>query len=115
SPDNHDFKAIDAGNLTYGLTGLFKLPANFEISTDIGVDSRFGYNAAVVNKSDILWNARVSCTLGKGKWLIALDGFDLLNQLRNVSYSVNPQGRIEVRTNTLPRYALLHVQYRLNL
>lgn len=115
SPDNHDFKAIDAGNLTYGLTGLFKLPANFEISTDIGVDSRFGYNAAVVNKSDILWNARVSCTLGKGKWLIALDGFDLLNQLRNVSYSVNPQGRVEVRTNTLPRYALLHVQYRLNL
>lgn len=58
---------------------------------------------------------RISCSLAKGKWLIALDGYDLLNQLRNVTYNVNPQGRVEIRTNTVPRYALLHVQYKLNI
>lgn len=115
SPDNIGFTNINAGDVSYGLTGLFKLPANFEISTDIGANSRFGYNSALVNRTEILWNARISCALDKGRWIIALDGYDLLNQLRNVSYTVNPQGRIEVRTNTLPRYAMLHVQYRLNL
>ena len=115
SPDNIGFVNINAGDVSYGLTGLFKLPANFEISTDIGANSRFGYNSALVNRTEILWNARISCALDQGRWIIALDGYDLLNQLRNVSYTVNPQGRIEVRTNTLPRYAMLHVQYRLNL
>lgn len=115
SPDNIGFTNINAGDVSYGLTGLFKLPANFEISTDIGANSRFGYNSALVNRTEILWNARISCALDKGRWIIVLDGYDLLNQLRNVSYTVNPQGRIEVRTNTLPRYAMLHVQYRLNL
>ncbi|MDE6513988.1 MAG: outer membrane beta-barrel family protein, partial [Muribaculaceae bacterium] len=115
SPDNIGFTNINAGDVSYGLTGLFKLPANFEISTDIGANSRFGYNSALVNRTEILWNARISCALDKGRWIIALDGYDLLNQLRNVTYTVNPQGRTEVRTNTLPRYAMLHVQYRLNI
>lgn len=44
-----------------------------------------------------------------------LDGFDLLHQLSNVSYNVNAQGRTETYTNVLPRYAMLHVQYRLNI
>ncbi|MDE7143876.1 MAG: outer membrane beta-barrel family protein, partial [Muribaculaceae bacterium] len=115
SPDHRGFRPINAAEFNYGLNYVVNLPANFHISTDFGAYTRIGYGSKELDKTDLVWNARVSCTLGKGKWLIALDGFDLLNQLRNVSYSVNPQGRIEVRTNTLPRYALLHVQYRLNL
>jgi len=115
SPDNVGFNAINAADISYGITGMFKLPANFEISTDIGANSRFGYNSNLVNRTEILWNARISCSLDKGRWIIALDGYDLLNQLRNVTYNVNPQGRTEIRTNTLPRYAMLHVQYRLNI
>lgn len=115
SPDNRDYNSFNATDLSYGITGLFKLPANFEVSSDIGANSRFGYNSNLVNRTEILWNARVSCTLDKGRWVISLDGFDLLNQCRNVTYNVNAQGRTEVRTNTLPRYAMLHVQYRLNI
>ena len=43
-----------------------------------------------------------------------VDGFDLLGQLDNVTRIVNAQGRTETYTNVLPRYALLHVVYRLN-
>lgn len=114
-PKNNAYNDINAANISYGVTGLFRLPANFEISTDIGANSRFGYNQQIVNRTELLWNMRISCSLAKGKWLIALDGYDLLNQLRNVTYNVNPQGRVEIRTNTVPRYALLHVQYKLNI
>ena len=43
-----------------------------------------------------------------------LDGFDLLHQLNNVTYNINAQGRTETWTNVLPRYGLLHIQYRFN-
>lgn len=115
SADNIGFAAINAADLSYGITGLVKLPANFEISTDIVANSRFGYNYVLVNRTEILWNAHVSCSLDKGRWIIALDGYDLLNQFRNVTYNVNPQGRVEIRTNTISQYALLHVQYKLNI
>ena len=44
-----------------------------------------------------------------------LDGFDLFHQLSNVTYATNAQGRTVVWNNVLPRYLLLHVQYRLNI
>lgn len=39
---------------------------------------------------------------------------DLLHQLSNTTYEVNAQGRTETWSNVTPRYALLHVIYRLN-
>ena len=50
----------------------------------------------------------------KGKLILMLDGFDLLNQLSNITQTMNAQGRTETWTNTLHRYVLLHAVYRLN-
>lgn len=44
-----------------------------------------------------------------------LDGFDLLHRLSNVTYSINAQGRTVTYTNTLPRYVLFHVIYRIDV
>ena len=44
-----------------------------------------------------------------------VDGFDLLHKLNNVDYTVNQAGRLVTYTNTLPRYILFSVQYRLNI
>ena len=44
-----------------------------------------------------------------------LDAFDILNQLSNVTYGVNAQARTVTYTNVLPRYAMLHVQYKFNI
>jgi len=43
-----------------------------------------------------------------------LDGFDILNNLSNITQTVNSQGRTETYRNALPRYVMLHVIYRLN-
>ena len=67
-----------------------------------------------MNGTDLVWNARLTCPLAKGRILLALDGFDLLGQLSNVTRAINAQSRTEAYTNTLPRYALFHAIYRFN-
>ncbi len=50
----------------------------------------------------------------KGSLVAMLDGFDMLHNLSNVTYSVNAQARTETYVNVLPRYFMLHIQYRFN-
>ena len=110
-----DFTPFQATTLNYGLTGIFKLPANFGVSTDLTCYTRQGYADNALNTTDIVWNARLSYTAFKGSWIFMLDGFDILNQLSNVTYGVNAQARTVTYTNVLPRYAMLHIQYKLNI
>jgi hypothetical protein len=62
-----------------------------------------------------VWNARLAKSLLNGDLTIAVDGYDILGQLSNVAYDINSQGRTETRYNTLPRYAMFHAIYRLNI
>ncbi|WP_289747117.1 hypothetical protein [Paramuribaculum intestinale] len=109
------FNNFSATTLQYGLTGLVNLPKSITLSSDLTAYTRRGYADPSLNTTDVVWNARISYAIPGGKWVIMLDGFDLLHQLSNVSYNVNAQGRTETYTNVLPRYAMLHVQYRLNI
>ncbi len=113
--DRKDFTPFHATTLNYGVTGVFKLPANFGLSTDLTCYTRRGYADNALNTTDVVWNARLSYTAFKGRWVFMLDGFDILNQLSNVTYGVNAQARTVTYTNVLPRYAMLHVQYRFNI
>lgn len=110
-----DFTPFQATTFNYGVTGVFKLPANFGFSTDLTCYTRRGYADNALNNTDIVWNARLSYTAFKGRWVFMLDGFDILNQLSNVTYGVNAQARTVTYTNVLPRYAMLHIQYRFNI
>ncbi|MDE6119451.1 MAG: hypothetical protein K2F82_06255, partial [Muribaculaceae bacterium] len=67
-----------------------------------------------LNTTDLVWNARVSKSLFKGALVLVADGYDLLRQLSNVSYTVNAQARTEVVTNVIPSYVLFHAQWRFN-
>jgi hypothetical protein len=85
-----------------------------ELSTDLNLYTRTGYADSQLNTTDFVWNARLSRSLLKGRMLLMLDGFDLLNQLDNVTRTINAQGRTENYTNVLPRYVLLHMVWRMN-
>lgn len=108
----NDFNAMD---FNYGATAMISLPWNCQLSTDITMYSRRGYTGSSMNTDDLVWNARLSHTALKGKLTIMLDAFDILNQINNVTRVVNAQGRVETFTNALPRYALLHMAYKLNI
>ena len=107
-----DFSAITA---QYGVTLKLNLPHNFSFSTDYNFYTRTGFSEASLNKTDMVWNARLSYTLKGGRWLFMVDGFDILHQLTNVTYNVNALGRTETYKNTLPRYVLFHIQYRFDV
>ncbi len=106
---------INSRDYKYGVVGVFKLPYDFGISTDFFIYQRRGYDSPQLNTSDMVWNMRLSKSFDKGRWMVTVDGFDLLHQLTNVRYSVSSSGRIESYSNTLPRYVLLHAQYKLNI
>ena len=110
-PDFQDFHAFTCRT---SLAAILKLPWKLDLSTDIGLYSRTGYADENLNTSDLVWNARLSRPFFKGNLLFVVDGFDLLGQLSNVTRILNAQGRTETYTNVMPRYALLHIVYRLN-
>lgn len=110
-----NFTAFDAWDLKYGPTAVFKLPANFQISTDLMIYTRRGYSDSRLNTDNFVWNARVSYSLSKPKLNFMLDGFDILHNLSNVSYVVNAQSRTETYRNVLPSYFLFHIQWSFNV
>ena len=113
--DRDDFSTINATHLSYGLTGEFRLPAGFGISTDLMAYNRSGYGMEEIDKTDVIWNARLSYNPPFARrWVFMLDGFDMLHQLSNVNYAVNAAGRVVSYSNALPRYVMLSVQYRFN-
>lgn len=76
--------------------------------------SRRGYEGSAMNTDNLIFNARLSRSIMKGKSTVMLDGFDIQGNLDNVTRFVNAQGRTETYTNVMPRYALLHVVYHFN-
>lgn len=110
-----DFEAVSPCAFSYGLKGRVSLPWRMELSTDVKMYSRRGYNDASANTNDLVWNARLSKRIPKLSLTLAADGFDLLHRLSGRTVALNSQGRVETWKNTLPSYFLFHVIYRLNV
>lgn len=113
--EREDFTPFHATTINYGVLGTFALPGRIGFSTDFTFYTRRGYADPRLNTTDAVWNARLTYTFGKGKWVAMLDGYDMLHQLSNVTYAITAQARTISFTNTLPRYLMFHLQYRINL
>lgn len=107
-----DFTTVSAWSFIFPLHCNIKLPLNFRLSTDLAYDKVTGYNDDEMNISQWVWNARLSKGFLKNKLTVALDGFDILNQLKSTTFTLNAQGRTEQWTNSLPRYAMFHIAYK---
>lgn len=110
-----DFATINAGDFNYGLTFKADLPLDISFSTDFTVFSRRGYTDDAMNTDDLVWNAHLAKRFWGNRISVMLDGFDMLGQLSNIRRSLNGQGRTETIYHVIPRYAMLHVVYRLNV
>lgn len=109
-----DFTNQNTWTFRSGVSMLYNLPANFQISTDFTVFNRRGYTDAALNSDNFIWNARLTYTALKGQLLLMLDGYDMLHNLSNVSYTMNAQARTETIRTVLPRYFMFHLQWRFN-
>ena len=115
SGSREDFSTTNAWNNSLGLNATWRLPWHLQFSTDITNYIRRGYNDKAMNDNEWVWNARLTRLFLKDKLSVSIDGFDILGQLKTTQYTLNEQGRTEQWTNSLPRYLMLHVAYKLTL
>lgn len=112
--NREDFTQQNTWTIKSGLNAILELPANFQFATDFTVYNRRGYTDRALNTDNFVWNARLTYKAMKGKMLLMLDGYDILHDLSNVSYTVNAQARTETYRTVLPRYFMFHIQWRFN-
>lgn len=110
-----NLSAFTSANLSYRLDATFRLPANIVLSSNLTLYSRRGYSDAALNTNEYIWNASASWHWKRAHLTFAIDGYDLLHQIKAVSQYVDALGRTESWSNTLPRYAMLRVRYHINL
>ncbi len=109
---SNDLNAVD---FSYGLTGQYELPLKIQLSTNLTVQSRRGYDEPSMNSDDVVWNASVSRSFLKNKLNLRAEAFDILHQLSQTAYVVNGQGRTETWRRSLPNYFMLHLTWKFNV
>lgn len=103
---------INAYDYNYGLVASAKLPWKFNVTSDMTVYTRSGYDFSAINSTDFIWNIRLSRPIFKGKIVLMADAFDVLGNLKNTTYNVNAQGKTETFNNTVRRYVLFHAIFK---
>lgn len=109
-----NFEDISGVHVDAGIYGNVQLPWGFQLATDLNYYTRRGYDNAVMNTDDFVWNAQLSKSILHGSLTFALVGYDILGDVSNLSYSVNTQGVVETWRNVIPRYGMFRVIYKLN-
>lgn len=104
--------AHNMGEINADLEAFFSLPFGFELESTFCTLTRIGYANPALNKLHPLWNASLSKTFDKGKWLVSLHAYDILNKINNVVATMNANGRVETHYSYIPRYVLATVQFR---
>ena len=111
--NRQNFQRINAYDYNYGGRLLYTIPwVKLSLATDLRMYSRRGYQSAMMNTDDLVWNAELSRSLLKEKLTMKLTAFDLLHQLSSTQYNVNAQGRTETWQNCIPRYVMLSLTYK---
>lgn len=96
-----------------GLLAQLNLPWRLGLSTDFSMYKRHNYTSTELNTTDWVWNARLTRLFLKDKLLIVVEGFDILQQLKNVTHTVSSDAIVNTRTNVIPSYAMVCLVYRL--
>ena len=86
--DMRNFPSTDAVDYNAKASGLFHLPQDWEIGSDMNFYARRGYNDATLNTTHWVWNASLSKLLMRGNLVVKLTAVDLLSQISNLQYSI---------------------------
>lgn len=106
----------DTWRFSYGLNFNVRAPWGTTLATDLHMNSRRGYSDASLNTNEFVWNAQISQSFLKGKPLtVMLQFYDILHNQSNFSRSLSASQRTDTEYNAINSYAMLHVNYRLNL
>ena len=117
----YDFSTLNALDFSYGIEASYTTPAlsgkkvgGLTLAADACMYSRRGYGTTSLNRDDFVVNAAISQSFLSGKFILRLNGFDLLHQLSPTDYIINAQGRTVTTYRSLPHYLMLHAVYHWN-
>ena len=113
--EREDFENVNTYSFRYGINTILDLPGQLQLSSDLTIFSRRGFESSDMNRNDLVWNARISKDVCKKKLTIMLDAFDILGNLSNVQNGVDSKHRWAYYYNVIPRYAMLRLVYKLNV
>jgi len=106
----------DTWNFSYGFNATAQLSWGMQLSTNLGMTSRRGYSDKSMNTNELIWNAQIAQSFLKGKPLsVRLEFYDILGQQSSFSRTLNAMMRSDSESNAINSYAMLRVNYRLNL
>lgn len=112
--ETHEFDPYTVGCYAVGCNVVARLPLHMQLATDFRMLGNYGYSDTQMRKKELVWNARLTKSLMKGRLQLMLDGYDLLRQISNRHYVINAQGRLEQYTNAIPRYVMMHAAFKIN-
>ncbi|MBQ0074924.1 MAG: hypothetical protein KBT34_12110 [Prevotella sp.] len=115
--NREDYQDLDAYEYKFGANCTYTTPksfGSFTIATDYNVFIRRGYQSSEINTTTNAWNASISKSFLKGSLVAKFSAYDILHQVSNIGYNVNAQGYTERRYNSIPRYVMFSLSYRLS-
>ena len=106
---------LDTWTYSYGANSTIYLPWGTQITTDISMNSRRGYDDASMNTNELIWNGQISQSLLRGKPLtLSLQFYDILGQQSNFSTTISAMARTDNEYNAINSYIMFRASYRLN-
>jgi hypothetical protein len=107
---------LDTWTFSYGGSLMLTAPWGTQLSTNMNMNSRRGYNDASMNTNELIWNAQLSQSFLRGNALtVSLQLYDILHEQSTFSRAISAMSRTDTEYNAITNYAMLHVIYRLNL
>lgn len=102
-----------AAETDYTFRTSFILPYSLSLQSSLIIRSRRGYNDSKLNTDQFILTGSIGWSIKRVHF--SLDGYDLLRQIKSISYIVNAYGRSESWSNTVPSYIMLRLRYYLDL
>ena len=107
---------LDTWTFSYGGSLMLTAPWGTQMTTNMNMNSRRGYDDASMNTNELIWNAQLSQSFLRGNALtLSLQFYDILKRQSTFSRSISAMSRTDTEYNAITSYAMLHVIYRLNL
>lgn len=105
----------DGYDLAYTLKAHYLMPWKTGLETSLTILTHYGYGDQMMNKHNVVWNAALSQPLLQNKFVLRLEAFDLLHEIRNYQRLFKGNTWTETTRNCLRNYFMLTLCYRLNI
>ena len=99
---------LDTWTFSYGGSVMVTAPWGTQLSTNMNMNSRRGYNDASMNTNELIWNAQVSQSFLRGNALtLSLQFYDILKEQSTFSRAISAMQRTDTEYNAITSYAML--------